>query len=90
MANEQEQHIVRLATASTPVQAHIWQQALQDEGIESKVVGDYLDAGLGDLPGLRAELWVHPRDAERAAAIIKQGRETSPDEPLEDEGPEQV
>ena len=69
-----EDDIVRLATAPNPADAHIWQQALQDEGISSKVVGDYLDAGLGDIPGLTAEIWVHRDDAARAKSILEQGR----------------
>ena len=62
--------IVRLMTAVNPVQAHLWQTALEEEGIHAQVVGDYLEAGLGDLPGARPELWVHREDADRALAII--------------------
>ncbi len=62
--------IVRLLTANNPTQAHLWETALAEEGIESKVVGDYLDAGIGDIPGLRVELWVHRQDAERALNVI--------------------
>jgi hypothetical protein len=72
MARDHRDDVVRLATADTPAQAHIWQQALQDEGIESHVVGDYLDAGLGDVPGMRAELWVHQAQAAQAQAILQQ------------------
>ena len=35
-------HLVRLATAVNPFQAHSWQQALQEEGIRCQVLGDYL------------------------------------------------
>ncbi len=63
--------IIRLATAQNPVQAHIWADALQAEGIRSKVVGDFLDAGLGDIPGMSAELWVHKNDAARAQEILQ-------------------
>jgi hypothetical protein len=72
MSTEHADDIVRLATAPTPMLAHIWEQALNAEGIRCKVVGDYLDAGLGDLPGLRAELWVHRADVARAEAILGQ------------------
>jgi hypothetical protein len=62
--------IVCLLTAVHPAQAHLWRAALQEEGVESKVVGDYLDAGVGDIPGARAELWVHREDVDRAMSII--------------------
>jgi len=67
---EQDDDIVCIATATNSVQAHIWQQALDDEGIKSQVVGDMLDAGIGDIPGLSAEVWVLRNDAERAMEII--------------------
>ena len=74
MADEKPNDVVRLATANNPVQAHIWQQALEDEGIHCHVVGDYLDAGIGDVPGIGAELWVHPEDLARAEAILERGQ----------------
>jgi hypothetical protein len=62
--------VVRLVTAGNPLEAHVWQRALADEGIRAEVVGDYLDAGLGDVPGFRAELWVHRDDVARAEAVL--------------------
>jgi hypothetical protein len=83
MARDEHDEVVRLTTAANPAQAHIWQQALREEGIKCQVVGDYLDAGLGDIPGLRAELWVHRDDVGRAQDLL--GRHSgqaagSPDE----------
>jgi hypothetical protein len=69
--------VVRVATAPNPAQAHIWQQALEAEGIRSQVVGDYLDAGLGDIPGVSAELWVHRDDLARAEEVLRQGRQSA-------------
>jgi hypothetical protein len=66
-----EDEIVHLASATTPIEAHIWQQALEAQGVRCQVVGDYLDAGLGDVPGIRAEIWVHRADAERARSILE-------------------
>src|SRR5205807_369065 len=63
--------VVRLTTASNPVEAHLLEQALRDEGIKSHVVGDYLDAGVGDVPGLYPEVWVHEDDLARAQEILR-------------------
>jgi hypothetical protein len=62
--------IVRLATAGNPQEAYLWQQALEEEGIQARVVGDMLDAGLGDVGGIRPEVWVHRNDADRARALL--------------------
>jgi hypothetical protein len=78
--------IVRLTTASNPAQAHLWCDALQEEGIECRVVGDYLDAGVGDIPGIRAELWVHRNDLERAQGVLAAHQREHP-EGEEDESP---
>src|SRR5207245_3039989 len=84
MANESGQDVVRLATAANPVQAHIWQQALEEEGIRSHVVGDYLDAGLGNITGVSPELWVHRDDLARAVAILRRGQEVSAEDEAEE------
>ena len=82
--NSEDQHdVVRLAAAANPFQAHIWQQALEQEGIRCQVLGDYLDAGIGDIPGMRAELWVAAADVAQAEAILRrhqQGSEKTPSE----------
>ena len=65
----------RLATAANPFQAHIWQQALEQEGIRSQVLGDYLDAGIGGVPGLGAEVWVEVDDLARAEAVLRRHRD---------------
>ena len=65
MNSEDPHDIVRLAAAANPFQAHIWQQALQQEGIRCQVLGDYLDAGIGDIPGFSAEVWVEAADLTR-------------------------
>ena len=45
--------IVRLATALNSAEAHLYEQALRQAGVRCKVVGDYLEAGFGDIPGLQ-------------------------------------
>jgi len=78
--------LVRLATAANPFEAHIWQQALQEEGIRCQVLGDYLDAGIGDIPGIEAEVWVEAADLERAEAILRRHKDHSGEAPADDEG----
>jgi hypothetical protein len=63
--------IVRLARASNQAEAYLWQQALEEEGIPCKVVGDLLEGGIGDVPGIRPEVWVHRPDLERAGAFLE-------------------
>jgi len=70
MNETQTREVVRLTEAPNPALAHIWEEALLDEGIECRVVGDYLNAGLGDIGSLRPEIWVHEDDLERAREII--------------------
>ena len=74
MHSTDQREIARLASAANPFQAHIWQQALQQEGIRCQVLGDYLDAGIGDIPGMGAEVWVEAADLARAEAILDQHR----------------
>ena len=71
MVPNHSDEIVRLVTASNPAEAHIWEQALLDEGIRCLVVGDYLDASFGDIPGLKPEVWVRRSDVRRAEAILQ-------------------
>jgi hypothetical protein len=72
MSADPSDDIVRLATAPNPAQAHIWEQALRQAGVRCKVVGDYLDASFGDIPGLRAELWVHKEDVTRGEEVLRE------------------
>jgi hypothetical protein len=83
MKNESQEEIVCVAHATTPTQAHIWQNALEQEGISCEVVGDYLEAGMGGLQSMRAEIWVHRKDLEKAQAILEV--EQTPGEEAEEE-----
>jgi hypothetical protein len=85
MTTRNPHDVVRLATARNPAQAHVWEQALRDEGIECKVVGDYLDAGIGDIPGVGAELWVHQDDVPAATEVLKRGEAAAAASEEEDE-----
>jgi hypothetical protein len=75
MNNSEPNDVVRLLTATNPAQAHIVEQALKAQGIQAKVVGDYLDVGLGNVSGVQAEIWVHRDDVARAIAILPLARE---------------
>ncbi len=86
MSTEQPEDIVRLAVATHPIQAHIWEQALKEEGIRCRVVGDFLDAGLGDLPNISAEVWVHRDDLPRAEEVLRRGQQVADE--AEDEASE--
>jgi hypothetical protein len=77
MSTMRSEDIVRLATAPNPFVAHAWQQALEEEGIHAQVVGDYLDAGIGNVPGVTAEVWVHRDDVTRAEEVLRRGQEAA-------------
>ena len=77
MTTENRHDLVRLTTAANSFQAHIWQQGLEREGIRCQVLGDYLDGGIGDIPGITAEIWVEPADLARAEAILRQHQDRS-------------
>jgi hypothetical protein len=76
--------IVHLANARNPIEANIWRQALEDEGISCTVVGDLLEAGVGDVGSLTPEVWVHAHDLEKARAFLAAHRGAA-DEPEEEE-----
>jgi hypothetical protein len=62
--------IVSLSGAPNPALAHIWESALRQEGIHCQVVGDFLDAGIGDVPGLQPEIWIRRQDITQAQAVL--------------------
>jgi hypothetical protein len=76
MISKELHDMVRLASAANAFEAHIWEQALLDEGIHCQVLGDYLAGGIGNIPGMRAEIWVEAADQERAEAILCQPAKT--------------
>ncbi len=61
--------IVCVANGSL-IQVETWHELLQATGIESRIVGDDLTAGLGTaLPG-SVELWIHRTDTKAAEVTI--------------------
>ena len=84
MAERNPHDVVRLVSAQNPPQAHIWEQALRAEGIECKVVGDYLDAGVGNIPGVGPEVWVHRDDLAAAEEVLRRGQAVSEEDAVEE------
>lgn len=70
MSNPEPDDVVKLATARNPFEAHDWEQALKDEDIYCRVVGDYLGAGIGDISGVLPEIWVRGDDLARAQKVL--------------------
>lgn len=66
-----DDQLVSLTRAPNAAQAHIWKNALRDEGIRCQVVGDYLDAGIGDISGVQPEIWVKLQDTTQAQAVLQ-------------------
>jgi hypothetical protein len=75
MNDSDPQEVVRLLTAPNPAQASIWEQALRAAGVDCKVVGEYLDAGIGNIPGIQPEIWVHRRDLAKAREVLERPQE---------------
>lgn len=61
-----------MVASGTMVQVELWHAALADAGIDAKVVGEDLTAGLGTAIPASVELWVHQGDFDRATAILQQ------------------
>ena len=86
MANHDPDAIVRLARARNPFEAHAWEKALREQGIEVQAVGDYLDAGIGDIPGFLPEIWVRRDELARAEKVLEALEERQSKAASEDDG----
>lgn len=62
--------VVRVASGEM-VTIEMYQQALTEAGIESKVVGEALGASFGSAIPNSIELWVREEDAEKARSAIE-------------------
>ena len=51
------------------------------------MLGDYPDAGIGDILGISAEVWVGTADIARAKAFLRQHRDRSEDAAQPEENP---
>ena len=66
-----DEHDVVKVYSGDVVTAELYQQALKEAGIDSKVVGLSLTASFGTAIPDSVELWVKSEDAEKANAAIK-------------------
>lgn len=62
--------VVRVYSGPLP-EVEAYQQVLRESGIDSKVVGTNLSAGMGSVLQDTIELWIHNGDLEKAIAAIK-------------------
>jgi hypothetical protein len=85
MSTVDPDEVVRLATVPNPALAHLWADALKAEGIRCRVVGEYLDAGIGDVSGLLPEIWVKRGDVPRAEEILHRELLGAPEGTSEDD-----
>ena len=75
MSGTADDRIVRLATASNPQEAALWQQALEAEGIRCRVAGETLGSFGVVYPGsVQPEIWVFESDIDRARAVLQSSR----------------
>ena len=71
---ERADDIVRV-DSGTLVQVEMWQLALKEAGIDSRVVGDQLSSSFGTAIPESVELWVHQADLDRARAVLDRANE---------------
>ena len=70
-----KEHDIVKVYAGPVVTVELYQQALRDAGIESKVVGLDLTASFGSAIPNSVELWVRSEEAEKAKATIERFEE---------------
>ena len=88
MADTHDNEIICVAKARHPMEAHIWRQALEAEGLHCEVVGEYLLSGEVGTPAA-TELWVHRRNADLARAILQVYQDAAAGAEVEEEGEEE-
>lgn len=62
---------VTLTTFKNDVRAHMLQDILKDEGIESMLQGENTAQVLGHIPGMDIQVLVFDNDYERARQILQ-------------------
>ena len=69
--SEQHDEVVKIASGEL-VQIEMYQQALQDAGIESRVVGDALEGSFGTALQNSIELYVKQSEFARAEKLLEE------------------
>ncbi|MBX9626112.1 MAG: DUF2007 domain-containing protein [Gemmataceae bacterium] len=86
----QDPHDVVRVAAGEMVVIELLKQALADEGIEGRVLGEDLEASFGTALPTSVELWVNAADAHRARAVLARAeadRGKTPADQLTDDPP---
>ena len=63
---------IRLTSFNDNVQAHMLQDILRNEGIESMLQGEFTNQVMSYIRGMDVEVLVFENDLERAQAILKE------------------
>lgn len=63
---------VILTTFSNSIEAHMLQDLLKNEGIESIVQGEFTNEVMGALRGFGVQVLVFEEDLEQAKAVLKE------------------
>lgn len=63
---------VRLVSFNDNVQAHMLQDMLRDEGIESMVQGEFTNQVMSYIRGIDVDVLVFEKDLERAKELLKE------------------
>ena len=63
---------VRLVSFNDNVQAHMLQDILRDEGIESMVQGEFTNQVMSYIRGIDVDVLVFEKDLERAKELLKE------------------
>ena len=63
---------VRLVSFNDNVQAHMLQDILKDEGIESMLQGEHANQVMSYIRGIDIDILVFEKDLARAQAILKE------------------
>lgn len=80
-----EDRLVTVAEFDTTFEAELARMHLENEDIETVVVGGDLVANMPTMPVVRIELQVFEKDLERAMAVLKSVEETGANEDLDED-----
>lgn len=61
-----------LTTFSNNIEAHMFQDLLHNEGIQSMIQGEFTNEVMGAIRGFGVQVLVFEKDLERAQALLKE------------------